>query len=405
MMNGASLTRTTGNPAIFVGLVYLLLSVSLILLAAIPLYAAYVSNENVRQVGNRILFEFDIDGGTNEEAHVSLTLTINGKQYTAGQLHLEGDFGKTKTGKGRKIYWNVLQDFPGGLSSNMHWDLTVDNGTAFKDPITGMEFVFVRGGCYQMGSPAGETGRSDDEGPVHEVCVDDYYMGKNNVTVGQFSKFVNETGYRTDAENDGGCYVWKGNGFKKDNKVTWLNPGFLQDDKHPVTCVSWNDAKEFSAWLSRKTGKRLRLPTEAEWEYAARGGTRTSRYWGDIPDETGSFVNIADSTAKKQFGNLTVHNGDDGYSYALPEGSSRPNAFGLYDMLGNLWQWTQDWYDINGYRNSPRYNPQGPSLGDKRVLRGGSWGYYPRYARSALRFYAEPGYRRRHIGFRLLMTP
>src|SRR5271169_483496 len=163
MMNGATLTRTPGNPRILsallhtdsahiTGLVSLLLSVMLVLLAAIPLYAAQVRDENVRQVGNRIVFEFDIDGGTNEEANVALVLTINGKQYTAGQLHLEGDYGKTKTGKGRKIYWDVLRDFPGGLSSNMHWDLTAGGGTAYRDLVTGMEFAFVKGGCYQMGS-------------------------------------------------------------------------------------------------------------------------------------------------------------------------------------------------------------------------------------------------------------
>ncbi len=162
--------------------------------------------------------------------------------------------------------------------------LADDKNQAFSDPTTGMEFVSVPGGCFRMGDSFGDG--EPDEYPVHEVCVDGFSMGKYPVTVGEFRKFVNDTGYRTEAEKGGGCFTVQPDGkWPKTPSANWKNPGFSQADRHPAVCISWNDTNEFSKWLSRKGGRAYRLPTEAEWEYAARAGTTGRNFWGDRDDD------------------------------------------------------------------------------------------------------------------------
>lgn len=276
---------------------------------------------------------------------------------------------------------------------------------AVTDPVTGLELVLIPAGSFVMGSPADETGRwdkDDREGPQHQVEITRaFYLGKHEVTVGQFRKFVQDAGYKTEAETGGGAYSWTGSKWEKKEGIYWDNPGFSQTERHPVTCVSWNDAQAFIRWLNRKTGRSYRLPTEAEWEYAARAGTKTARYWGENPDQACQFANVADRTAKKSFPGWTTHECDDGYVYTAPVGSFRPNAFGLYDMLGNVWEWCEDWFDKDYYKNSPVQNPTGPSSSAYRVLRGGSWDYGPRYVRAAYRLNLTPDRRLYSIGFRL----
>ncbi|PNU18649.1 hypothetical protein C2E25_16505, partial [Geothermobacter hydrogeniphilus] len=254
----------------------------------------------------------------------------------------------------------------------------------YTDPTTGMDFVLVPGGCYQMGSNNGGS----DEKPVHEVCVDAFYMGKYEVTNGQYRKYK--------SGHDSGSY--KGN--------------TLNRDQQPVVMVSWEDATAFARWLSGKSGKAYRLPSEAEWEYAARGGTRSARWWGNNPDQACGNANVADRTAKRmiadqtgkrKWSDETIHNCDDGYAVSAPVGHYKANPYGLYDILGNVWEWCQDWYDSGYYGNSPRNNPQGPSSGSDRVLRGGSWGSNPGHLRSADRGRNWPGYRSSGLGFRLAL--
>jgi formylglycine-generating enzyme required for sulfatase activity len=273
----------------------------------------------------------------------------------------------------------------------------------YTDPTTGMEFVFVKGGCFQMGDTYGDrrVEEDKDEMPVHEGCVGDFYMGKYEVTVAQFRKFVNDTGYRTDAEKNAGGYngCWA---YDVDNKekqweyrdwANWKNPNKYQEnqDRHPVSCVSWNDAKEFTKWLGSKTGKSYRLPTEAEWEYAALAGTQTRNYWGNSKDDAYKYANVADNTKYLVSWSWTnKHDCTDGYAFAAPVGEFRPNAFGLYDMMGNVWEWCEDWFDKDYYQNSPKYNPQGPEKGEKKVVRGGSWYGRPQYVRASYRNNAEP---------------
>ncbi|MBI5408249.1 MAG: formylglycine-generating enzyme family protein [Nitrospirae bacterium] len=347
----------------------LLLIYSLTLLLFYNADAAEVKNVVPRQEGNRVLFEFDVAGDADEEAEVDLTLTINGQTYTADKLHLEGDFGKVKTGKGRKIYWNVLQDFPRGLSTAYDWEIAA-GGEEFKDPVTGMEFVFVKGGCYQMGCGDWTSDCDSDEKPVHEVCVDDFYMGKYEVTQRQ----------------------WK--------EIMGNNPSYFKNcgDDCPVENVSWDDVQEYIKKMNQKItphspplskgGNKggYRLPTEAEWEYSARSGGKKEKYSGG--DDVGS-VAWYDSNSGS-----TTH----------PAGQKKPNGLGLYDMSGNVWEWVDDWYGEDYYMNSPKNNPKGPSSGSYRVLRGGSWYDDPRGMRSANRYRANPGGRDGSVGFRLLRT-
>jgi formylglycine-generating enzyme required for sulfatase activity len=255
-----------------------------------------------------------------------------------------------------------------------------------------------------MGDTFGD-GQSDEK-PVHEVCVDDFYLGKYEVTVGQFRRFSEATGYRTDSERNtggkSGCYAWKNGSWGWQSGYLWDSPDFTQKENQPVACVSWNDVKAFIDWVNSKSAERTRLPSEAEWEYAARGGTRSARYWGDDPDRACGYANVTDRTAGP--GNHSwsnKHDCTDDYWFSAPVGNYKPNPLGLYDMLGNVWEWCGDWYGDEYYAQSPRNNPQGPELGLGRVARGGSWYDGPGVVRSANRLRGSPDYRRLNLGFRL----
>jgi len=358
-------------------------------------YAAEVKNVVAKQVGNRILFEYELIGD-ERESEVSVTITIKGQTYPSDKLHLEGDFGKVRTGNGKKIWWNVLQDFPRGYAGDLQWEV-VAGGGKFTDSVTGMEFVFIKGGCFEMGDTFGDGDKV--EKPVHEVCVDDFYLGKYEVTVGEFRKFVDATGYSTEAEKGDGCNKWTGKKWEKDRSASWRSPGFPINDKHPVVCVSWNDAVAYARWMEGRGGKAYRLPTEAEWEYAARDGGKKIKYsWGNGKPSG----NIADESAKRKFPQFNIWAGyDDGYVYTAPVGSFRPNGLGLYDMTGNVWECCADWYDENYYEKSPKDNPRGPGNGQYRVFRGGSWGGFPREVGAAHRVWDVPAARYYCGGVRL----
>ena len=192
-----------------------------------------------------------------------------------------------------------------------------------------------------------------DEHPQHRVRITKpFYLGTYHVTRGQFRQFVDDTGYKTDAEKGekpGAC-GWNPDkkSFELQREYSWRNAGFEQTDEHPVVNVSWNDAVAFCKWLSRKEGNTYRLPTEAEWEYACRAGTTTRYYSGDDPETLAKVGNVADAAAKAKFPDwkYTIK-ASDGYVFTAPVGSFQPNAFGLYDMHGNAWQWCADWYARN----------------------------------------------------------
>ena len=263
------------------------------------------------------------------------------------------------------------------------------------------KMVLVSGGCYQMGSPASEEGRDGDE-RQHRVCVDDVYAATTETTISEFKAFVAATRYRTEAERNvgaDGCYSEKNDsewGYVKGR--SWRDPGFKQGDEEPVVCVSWNDAMAYAKWLQEDTGKPYRLPTEAEWEYAARGNTSGARYWGENASQTCSNANVGDATAKQTYSGWTTHSCDDGVLYTAKVGGYSANAYGLYDVLGNVWEWTcSDWDE--GYGGAEKVCSDGSN--DRRSLRGGSWGDRPAGVRSANRDRNTADYRVDIWGFRL----
>jgi len=249
------------------------------------------------------------------------------------------------------------------------------------------------------------------EYPQHRVRITKpFYLGTYHVTRGQFRQFVTDTGYKTDAEKGERPGAWGWDADKKEfdfnAKYSWRNAGFEQTDEHPVVNVSWNDAKAFCEWLSKKEKKTYRLPTEAEWEYACRAGTTTRYSSGDDPETLAKVGNVADATAKAKFPDWTgTIKASDGYVFTSPVGSFQPNAFGLYDMHGNAWQWCADWYGGDYYAKSPVDDPSGPTTGSLRVIRGGGWDGIAGRCRSANRNGGTPENRFINLGFRVSRVP
>lgn len=265
----------------------------------------------------------------------------------------------------------------------------------------GMKLVRIDPGELLMGSPQCEKDRDNNETQHTVKLTEGLYVGVTQVTRGQFSAFAQATGYRTDAEKEGWTYVLEGRTFIRIKGVSWRNPGFDQDAYHPVVCVSWNDARAFCAWLVGQESRHYRLPTEAEWEYACRARTQTTYPWGDSPESGRGWANLADLTAQSKFRKWTgVFNWSDGFIFTAPVSSFRANPFGLYDMIGNVWEWCEDWY--GEYPTGAVSDPSGPDTGTYRVLRGGSWGAIPRFCRSAIRDWYLPDYRFYYVGFRVV---
>ncbi|MEI7837807.1 MAG: formylglycine-generating enzyme family protein [Planctomycetota bacterium] len=271
-----------------------------------------------------------------------------------------------------------------------------------------MKLVLIPAGKFMMGSPGGEKGRDTDE-TQHEVTISKpFYMGITNVTVDQFAAFVKDSGYKTEAEKDGWSTGLKIKGgkldFKKVAGCSWRNPSFDQKGDHPVVQVSWNDAKAFCDWLSKKSGKTVLLPTEAQWEYVCRAGSKTAYPWGDNADDGKGWANAADQSLKKKLPSAPADwkffSWDDGFVFTSPVGSFKANAFGLYDMTGNAWQWCQDRY--GDYEKGAATDPTGADTGSLRVLRGGGWGTNPQHCRSAFRLRNNPDRRYDNSGFRVV---
>ncbi len=272
-------------------------------------------------------------------------------------------------------------------------------GTLFRDCPNCPEMVVIPTGSFMMGSPDTEVGHMSDEAPEHQVNVRAFALGKTEITRGQFAEFVKKTKYNTGKQ----CWTLEGGKFEQRDNRNWRDLGYLQDNKHPVVCINWNDAKAYAEWLSRKTGKQYRLPTEAEWEYAARGNTHSARYWGEEPDMACLYANVGDLTAQSQLmgaSSWLVHNCTDGFSNTAPVGKFKANAFKLRDMLGNVWEWTEDVYH-DSYKGAPSDGTAWQVDGVRRVFRGGSWNNGPLRVRAAKRGNEKPVIRFSDIGFRL----
>ena len=270
----------------------------------------------------------------------------------------------------------------------------------FTEATSGIQFVSIDGGCFSMGDTFGDGEK--DERPVHRTCISAFAMSKYNVTVGQFRIFVDTTSYRTEAEKAGGCFVFNGRDWKRQAGNSWKTPGYKQNDQHPVTCVNWNDAQAYTKWLNTIGLRRYRIPTEAEWEYAARSGGQNERFAGfsDV-SQLYKYANFCDSNCEMSW---KTAGQNDGYKGTSPVGNFKPNALGLYDMTGNLWQWVGDWYGEKYYNKSPKDNPTGPLSGTDRVVRGGSWLNTPTDVRAADRNNCPPDYSAFDLGIRLVSS-
>ncbi len=275
-----------------------------------------------------------------------------------------------------------------------------NGGVYFVNEKDGAPMALIPAGEFLMGSNNVELPM---EQPVHRVSLPAFFLYKYEVTNKMFQKFVQETKHQTIAEKEGKGWVFMPDArFKEAQGATWQKPEgwetvfVSQRDEHPVVLVSWHDAEAYCRWAGQ------RLPTEAEFEYATRAGTTTDYWWGNGNPGERRVANIADVTTKRQFPGLigdVVNGYDDGYARTAPVGSFEPNPWGLYDMTGNVIEWAADWYGPGYYAQSPKENPTGPSQGESRVLRGGSW-VTSEFIRSAHRGLGRPNERQGHIGFR-----
>ena len=246
-----------------------------------------------------------------------------------------------------------------------------DTGSrTWREPITGMEFVKVPGGSFEMGCHANAGKCDSNERPTRTVRLDDFWMGKYEVTQGQWKRIMGSNPSR----------------FKKGNN-------------YPVEKVSWNDVQEFIRRLNRKSSAKFRLPSEAQWEYSCRAGGRGIRYaWGNQDvGSGGAKANVADRNTNFSWSKKGI---DDGHANTAPVGSYQANSLGLHDMSGNLWEWTADEY-TKDYRNAGTNNPIYQGSGGLRVVRGGGWGSESRYLRCSSRDRSAPSVRRDFLGFRL----
>jgi formylglycine-generating enzyme len=284
---------------------------------------------------------------------------------------------RRQTGGGRKspgllwlflwcLIWTSLGDNPGQAQVARQLPSSATN-------TLGLTLRLIPGGFYFLGSPPAESGRYWDEGPQHKVQLSPFYLTDKEITNAQYGQFLAATGHRA--------------------PLYWLDKN-LNAPQQPVVGVTWSDAVAFAQWVSSVTGEKYRLPTEAEWEVACRGGLIAEPFpWGDRPPEQD----------RRFLANYNPNPYDkDGFLFSGPVGSYPPNGYGLYDMAGNVAEWCGDWYDPDYYAHSPDQNPQGPATGTYRVIRGGSWYARGRELRCAARQFFRPSRADGFIGFRLV---
>jgi formylglycine-generating enzyme required for sulfatase activity len=304
-----------------------------------------------------------------------------------------------------------------------HGNVVVPHADRVLTNSIGMSLVLIPPGEFLMGNhnepvhlakafPRYEAARLEEypDDLAHKVRITKaYYLGAFEVTRGQFEQFVVGADYVTEPERDGtggwGYNADVGDFQGRDPRYSWRNPGFAQGADHPVVNITWNDAVAFCRWLSRREGRTYRLPTEAEWEYACRAGTSTRYAFGDDPEALCGFANLFDAESRDAFpgwGRYALTSSD-GYVFTAPIGRFRPNAFGLYDMHGNVWEWCSDWYHDDYYAVSPVDDPKGPASGHLRSRRGGAWHSFAFYVRSCYRNFNTPRSRYPNLGLRVVL--
>src|SRR5882724_7824079 len=275
-------------------------------------------------------------------------------------------------------------------------------GDVFRECAGCPEMVVIQAGAFDMGSPETEKDRIDNEGPQHRVTIKPFALGKLELTVEQFAAFADEAKYDTGTV----CDVWQDGQWAERPGFNWRRPNFPQTGAHPAPCLSWDDAKAYLAWLSRKTGRTYRLPSEAEWEYAARAGATTRFHFGDDEADYCRHGNGVDATAladvpgarEKGWNALPCR---DGFAFTAPVGSFAANAFGLFDTHGNVFEWVEDCWNDN-FNGAPSDGAAWLTGDCKiRVQRGGAWGYPRTYLRIAVRGRQGQAYRYINAGVRV----
>lgn len=311
-----------------------------------------------------------------------------------------------------RVYWAACAFFAWLSASSAFAQQPLD-GSIFRDCSDCPEMVVIPSGRFLMGSPTSERERMDreagpagsishvieDETPQRPLAINTFAASRFEVTVAQYAAFVGDTNYPAGPNcisDQDGDRRWEFSGVG-----TWLMPGFHQSPDDPVVCVSWNDAQQYVAWLSQRTGRRYRLLTEAEWEYAARSGSTTPYPWGEHYDDACVHANVPDATAHERYRERRRHSGfafscDDRVMYTAPVGTFAANSFGLFDMIGNAGEWVEDCFD----RDSP--SSAGPGVCEWRGTRGGGWSTVnPQMVRPAYRGKWEANTRWDALGFRV----
>jgi formylglycine-generating enzyme required for sulfatase activity len=320
---------------------------------------------------------------TVETFPVGAQIAVTGKVQGRDWLRV-----KSSTGEPAFAWATLLQIQPGLARFKP--------GEMFKDCATCPEMVMIPTGSFTQGSPPTESEREQNEGPQRYVEIDyPLAVGRHEITKDEFAQFVNDSDFQAQ-----GCWGYDGQ-WKRSDSMNWAAPGFDQNNNHPVTCVSWNDTQAYVQWLSDKTRKNYRLLSASEWEYTARSHSEHARTWGDDTPSACDSANVADLSSEQRFDGWDVHNCRDNYVHTAPVGSFKPNDFGLYDVLGNVFEWVQDCWNDNNL-----WAPEDGSAwleGDckHRELRGGSWFSMPKYVRLAFRNRFKPDYRSASFGFRV----
>lgn len=257
-----------------------------------------------------------------------------------------------------------------------------------------------------MGSPPTEAFRGEDEGPVRTVTFDrPFWIGVHEITIAEYAAFLSASGYRQQE----GCLVFDGARLSIAAERHWRDPGYPVTDDHPVTCVSWNDAQAYTEWLSTRTGATYRLPSEAEWEYAARAGSKNAYSFSGGEDAACDFGNVSDASAQREVPAWNAVDCDDGVGFGTsPVGRYQANAFGLMDTVGNVWEWAADCY-YGHYGGGPTDGSARGSASDcgRALDRGGGFSnVFPGHLRSANRSQApSPDIRVYSLGFRVVREP
>ena len=272
------------------------------------------------------------------------------------------------------------------------------------------ELISIPAGEFMMGSAENEPNFNPAEVPKRKVViVRPFLIGRYEVTVGEYAEFVREQGQNIQG-TDCRYYDYRSTQFQTQPNTSWKNPPiFSQQNDHPVVCVSWFDAKSYLAWLGRKTGKRYRLPSEAEWEYAARAGERNTWLWGNHADNTNdacAYANVSDESSRRRTEfSWKYHQCEDGFPFTAPVGSFQPNGFRLHDMIGNVWEWVEDCF-VKNYEDAPADGtPRQSDSCEQRVLRGASWLSQSTDTRLAARGRNDPKRRFYAVGFRVVREP